>query len=73
VAAARALLGDVQILVEEDRIVRAGVRAQLAARALVRIDDHDAVVAFDDGAHLALLDAGRVVAVLAHFAECRSP
>jgi hypothetical protein len=46
--------------------VRAGVRTQLAADALVRLDQHDAVVALDNGAHLALFDTRRIVAVVAH-------
>ncbi len=54
VRAERALLGDVERVVEvDDILVRTGRDAHLVAAALVGIDDHDAVVALVDGVHVA--------------------
>src|SRR5258705_1319834 len=55
-----------ELLVPPDVAVGAGVDQLLLPLGLERIDDHDAVGALGDGAVLGGLDAGRVVAVVAH-------
>ena len=48
VRATGAFLRQVEVLVEVDDVVRAGIHAVLAAGALVRVDDHEAVFALVD-------------------------
>src|SRR4029077_20987849 len=54
------------LLVPPDVAVGAGIDDLLLALGLDRIDDDDAVLALPDGALRCRLDAGRVVAVIAH-------
>src|SRR5450759_3342295 len=66
VRAERALLGDVQRVVEVDHaFIRTRREAELVAAALLGVDDHGPVVALVDGVDVAGLDARGVVAVLA--------
>src|SRR5450759_4195644 len=66
VRAERALLGDVQRVVEVDHVlVGARLEAELIAAALVGVDDHGPVVALVDGVDVTGIDARGVVAVLA--------
>jgi hypothetical protein len=65
VGTAGALLSQVETLVEKDRIVRAGILAQLAADAFFRFDENKPVVTLGDGICGARFDAGRVIAMVA--------
>ena len=60
------VLRQLQVFVPPDMAVRAGADQILAALGLHRIDQYDAVGALLDRAGLVGLDAGRVVAVIAH-------
>src|SRR5665647_84197 len=72
VRAERALLGDVQRVVEVDHVlVGARLEAELIAAALVGVDDHGPVVALVDRLDVASGDARRLVAVLADAVHVR--
>ena len=61
---AGAFLGYVEVLVEVNNSVRAGVNTALAAGALHRVDDNQAVISLVDGAFYGTCrDAGSLIAV----------
>ena len=62
----RPVLRHLQLLVPPDVAVGTGLDEVLLPLGLHRIDDDDAVLPLGDGAVLRRLDAGRVVAVIAH-------
>src|SRR5664279_3762727 len=65
-SAAGAFLGEVEALVEEDGVVRAGIHTRLATGALVGIDDDEAVIPLVDSVvHGAGRHARSLIAVLA--------
>jgi hypothetical protein len=66
VAATGAFLRDVQLFVQENKVMRAGIDAQLAAGAFYRVDDHQTIGALINCLRLAVGDAWSVVAVMAH-------
>ena len=59
-------LRQLQVLVPPDVAVGAGVDELFPALGLIRVDQHDAVLALPDRAGLVRFHAGRVVAMVAH-------
>jgi hypothetical protein len=64
--AARAFLGQVQIIVEVNGIVRTGIHAVLTARAFDRINDDQSILSLVNGVYFTGRHTGSIIAMLAH-------
>jgi hypothetical protein len=62
-----ALLSNVQIFIEKDGVMGAGIGAELAAHALLRVDNDQPIIALIDCLGFTIGDAGCIVAMVAHF------
>jgi hypothetical protein len=63
--AARAFLGYVEVIIEEDGMVRTGIHTTFAASAFNRIQDDQAIFPLVDGIYGTGLHAGGIITVIA--------